>query len=228
MLLSFCDTKRKKEAPRPAPRATLWTRGGGSFGDKRRQPFGAEKPDGPVPGGRTGCPSKTSRWDVFETAKNCAIRPPFAPCRLLPQQKELLLVFFSNLWYNGPQAAIIRLFKGRSPRPLRGQPAKPPIIPFRFASWYNGPQAAIIRLSKGRSPRPLRGQPAKPPIIPFRFASCYNGPQAAIIRLFKGRSPRPLRGQPAKPPIIPFRFASWYNGRRAAASPLSRGTASSQ
>ena len=33
------------------------------------QPFGAEKPDGPVPGGRTGCPSKTSRWDVFESTE---------------------------------------------------------------------------------------------------------------------------------------------------------------
>ncbi len=50
LLLSFCDRKRKKEALRPMPRAAPWTRGGGSFGDKRRQPFGAEKPDGPVPG----------------------------------------------------------------------------------------------------------------------------------------------------------------------------------
>ena len=67
LLLSFCDTKRKKEALRPAPRAAPWTRDGGSFGDKRRQPFGAEKPAGPVPGGRTDCPSKTSWWDVFES-----------------------------------------------------------------------------------------------------------------------------------------------------------------
>ena len=36
LLLSFCDRKRKKEAFRPAPRAAPWTRGGGSFGDKRR------------------------------------------------------------------------------------------------------------------------------------------------------------------------------------------------
>ena len=69
LLLSFCDRKRKKEAFRLAPRAAPWTRGGGSFGDKRRQPFGAEKPDGPVPGGRADCPSKTSRWDVFESTK---------------------------------------------------------------------------------------------------------------------------------------------------------------
>ena len=68
LLLSFCDRKRKKEAFRPAPRAAPWTRGGGSFGDKRRQPFGAEKPDGPVPGCRAGYPSKTSRWDVFESS----------------------------------------------------------------------------------------------------------------------------------------------------------------
>ncbi len=68
LLLSFCDTKRKKEAPRPTPRAAPWTRSGGSFGDKRRQPFGAEKPDGPVPGGRTGCPSKTPQWGVFESS----------------------------------------------------------------------------------------------------------------------------------------------------------------
>jgi hypothetical protein len=32
------------------------------------QPFGAEKPDGPVPGGHTGCPSKTCRWHVFESS----------------------------------------------------------------------------------------------------------------------------------------------------------------
>ena len=69
LLLSFCDRKRKKEAPHLAPRAAPWTRGGGSFGDKRRQPFGADKPAGPVPGGRTGCPSKTSRWDVFESSR---------------------------------------------------------------------------------------------------------------------------------------------------------------
>ena len=69
LLLSFCDRKRKKEAPRPAPRAAPWTRDGGSFGDKRLPPFGAEKPDGPVPGGRTGYPSKTSRWDVFESTE---------------------------------------------------------------------------------------------------------------------------------------------------------------
>ncbi len=68
LLLSFCDRKRKKEALRPMPRAAPWTRGGGSFGDKRLPPFGAEKPDGPVPGCRAGYPSKTSRWDVFESS----------------------------------------------------------------------------------------------------------------------------------------------------------------
>ena len=58
---------------RPAPRAAPWTRGGGSFGDKRRQPFGAEKPAGTVPGGRAGWPSKTCQWHVFETAKNYTV-----------------------------------------------------------------------------------------------------------------------------------------------------------
>ena len=81
LLLSFCDRKRKKEAFRPAPRAAPWTRGGGSFGDKRRQPFGAEKPDGPVPGGRTGCPSKTSRWDVFESRGAAGLFIETAPSR---------------------------------------------------------------------------------------------------------------------------------------------------
>ncbi len=39
------------------------------------QPFGAEKPDGPVPGGRTGYPSKTPQWGVLEIAKNCTVHP---------------------------------------------------------------------------------------------------------------------------------------------------------
>ena len=32
------------------------------------QPFGAEKPDEPVPGGRADCPSKTPQWGVLESS----------------------------------------------------------------------------------------------------------------------------------------------------------------
>ena len=46
------------------------------------KPFGAEKPDGPVPGGRTGCPSKTSRWDVFESTEAKALGLFLAGARL--------------------------------------------------------------------------------------------------------------------------------------------------
>ena len=40
------------------------------------QPFGAEKPDGPVPGRRTGYPSKTPHWGVFESTKKSKISLP--------------------------------------------------------------------------------------------------------------------------------------------------------
>ncbi len=64
--------ERKKESWKPSALHRgrgAGQRDGGSFGDKRRQPFGAEKPAGPVPGRRTGCPSKTSRWDVLESTE---------------------------------------------------------------------------------------------------------------------------------------------------------------
>ncbi len=48
------------------------------------QPFGAEKPDGPVPGGRTGYPSKTSQWDVFESTEAKALGFVLVGARLVP------------------------------------------------------------------------------------------------------------------------------------------------
>ena len=47
------------------------------------QPFGAEKPDGPVPGGHTGYPSKTCRWDVFESTEVKALGFVLAGARLV-------------------------------------------------------------------------------------------------------------------------------------------------
>ena len=48
------------------------------------QPFGAEKPAGPVPGGRTGYPSKTSQWDVFESNEAKALGFVLVGARLVP------------------------------------------------------------------------------------------------------------------------------------------------
>ena len=67
------------------------------------QPFGAEKPDGPVPGGRADCPSKTPRWGVFESSRqrrrtsfwpqNHPPPAPFSPWQTLalgqPEQPQL-------------------------------------------------------------------------------------------------------------------------------------------
>ena len=53
------------------------------------KPFGAEKPDGPVPGGRTGWPSKISRWDVFESSEAKALGFVLAGERLLSGERPL-------------------------------------------------------------------------------------------------------------------------------------------
>ena len=52
----------------------------------------------PLPRGRTGYPSKTSRWDVFETAKNCAVWTPLFPKM---QTGPLGSPFLRSLWLYG-------------------------------------------------------------------------------------------------------------------------------